>query len=45
MLGALGQVPGLAAATRARATTFLERFFADIAADDGVGRLLKRCVG
>ncbi|MEO7634182.1 MAG: hypothetical protein ABIS38_00870 [Sphingomicrobium sp.] len=45
MLGVLAQVPGLAPATQARATAFLERFFADIATDDGVAKTVKRCIG
>lgn len=46
MLAVLGQVPGLLPATQRRATAFLERFFADTAADDGVGaKVLKRCIG
>lgn len=45
MLGVLAQVPGLEPATQRRAATFLERFFADIATDDGAAKALKRCVG
>jgi len=45
MLAVLGQVPGLEASTQRRATAFLERFFADIAADETVGaKVLNRCL-
>jgi len=45
MLAVLGQVPGLEASTQRRATAFLERFFADIAADESVrAKVLNRCV-
>jgi hypothetical protein len=44
MLAVLGQVPGLEASTQRRATAFLERFFADIAADDTTSaKVLSRC--
>jgi hypothetical protein len=45
MLAALGSTPGLDPATQARAISFLDGFFADIASDDAVNsKLLKRCV-
>ena len=45
MLAVLGQVPGLEASTQRRATAFLERFFADIAADETIGaKVLNRCL-
>lgn len=45
MLALLGQIPGLEAATQRRASAFLERFFADIAADGIVeAKVLNRCV-
>src|SRR3954447_5692577 len=45
MLAALGSTPGLDPAIQARAISFLDGFFADIASDDVVNsKLLKRCV-
>jgi hypothetical protein len=45
MLAVLGQVPGLDARTQARAATYLNGFFADIATDENVGaKDLRRCV-
>ena len=44
ILTALTQVPGLEERTRNRATSYLEGFFADIATDASVGKLLNRCV-
>ncbi len=45
LLGVLTQVPGLEPATQRRAAAFLQRFFAEIATDDGFGKTLKRCQG
>jgi hypothetical protein len=45
IVGVLGQVPGLEATTRVRATRFLDGFFAQIATDDGAAKLLNSCLG
>ena len=44
ILSALAQVPGLEERTRSRATTYLEGFFADIATDASLGKILNGCV-
>jgi len=45
MLGVLTQIPGLDARTQARASTYLNGFFADIATDADLGaKVLRRCV-
>jgi hypothetical protein len=45
ILGVLDQTPGLDGRTRGRAVAYLERFFADIATDADVAKLLRRCIG
>jgi hypothetical protein len=46
MIAALTSTPGLDPRTQARATSFLDGFFADIATDETVtSKLLKRCAG
>jgi hypothetical protein len=44
ILAALTQIPGLEDKTRTRATAYLEGFFADIATDASVAKILNRCV-
>ena len=45
MLGVLAQIPGLDARTQARASAYLNGFFADIATDADLGsKVLRRCV-
>jgi hypothetical protein len=44
MLAALAQVPGLEERTRNRATSYLDGFFAEIATDAAIGKILSRCV-
>jgi len=45
MLGVLAQIPGLDARTQARASTYLNGFFSDIATDADLGaKVLRRCV-
>ncbi len=45
MLAVLAQVPGLEVSTQRRATAFLERFFADIAADETANaKVFGRCL-
>lgn len=46
MLAVLGTVPGLDARAQARAASYLNGFFADIASDGDVdSKILKRCIG
>lgn len=45
MLGVLAATPGLEPKTAQRATAFLERFFADIASDEGIAKKFRTCVG
>ena len=45
MIAALSSTPGLDPRTQQRATTFLDGFFADIATDEALSRLLGRCAG
>jgi hypothetical protein len=46
LIAAITSTPGLDQRTQARAISFLEPFFADIASDDAVNaKVLKRCVG
>jgi hypothetical protein len=45
LLAALTTTPGLEPRTVARATSYLDGFFSQIATDDGVAKLLGRCVG
>jgi len=46
MIAALSSTPGLDQRTQARAISFLDGFYADIASDDAVSsRLLRRCAG
>lgn len=46
LLAVLGQVPGLEPRTQQSSAAYLERFFADIAADETVSaKVINRCVG
>ena len=45
LLAALATTPGLEPRTITRATSYLDGFFSQIATDDGVAKLLGRCLG
>lgn len=45
IIGVLAGIPGLEPRTRASATAFLDRFFAEIATEGAAAKALRRCIG